>query len=133
MNVVPRRIKALQATCPKCGSVAGVACIGKRGPRRASHQERHSAPKTQKLTASPKGFYVSDEWRRVRYEALRLHGAVCQCCGTKAAKGNPLHVDHIKPRSKHPELALDINNLQVLCADCNLGKSARDQTDWRGA
>ncbi|MFC6439812.1 HNH endonuclease [Bowmanella sp. JS7-9] len=33
-----------------------------------------------------------------------------------------LHVDHVKPRAKFPELALDINNLQILCETCNLGK-----------
>ena len=42
-----------------------------------------------------------------------------------------LHVDHIKPRSKHPELELDINNLQILCKDCNLGKSNTDSIDYR--
>src|SRR5262249_39926358 len=41
--------------------------------------------------------------------------------------------DHIKPRSKFPELELELGNLQVLCADCNLGKRAWDQTDWRPA
>jgi hypothetical protein len=44
-----------------------------------------------------------------------------------------LHVDHIKSRSKHPDLALEITNLQVLCADCNIGKSNTDETDWREA
>lgn len=131
VRVMTRRLKALQADCPKCGAAAGYACQGKRGDRKASHRERHAAPKSKNLLSSKKGFYVSDEWRRVRYEALKIHGGACQCCGAKAEKGKPLHVDHIKPRSKFPDLALDINNLQVLCADCNLGKSARDQTDWR--
>jgi len=76
-------------------------------------------------------FYKSDEWREVRYKALVMHGAQCQCCGATRADGVKLHVDHIKPKSKFPELALDIKNLQILCEDCNLGKMARDQTDWR--
>lgn len=42
-----------------------------------------------------------------------------------------MHVDHIKPRSKYPHLAYDVNNLQVLCQDCNFGKSNHDETDWR--
>lgn len=73
-------------------------------------------------------FYLTREWRELRYKALRSCGARCQCCGSTEAK---LHVDHIKPRSRFPGLELQIQNLQVLCADCNLGKGAWDSTDWR--
>ena len=55
----------------------------------------------------------------------------CVLCGSPPTVGKPLHVDHIKPRSFFPELELVISNLQVLCADCNLGKSNFDQIDWR--
>lgn len=81
--------------------------------------------------ARHKSFYETDEWRRVRYEALRLGGGKCCLCGATANGGATLHVDHIKPRSLFPELELDVNNLQVLCQDCNLGKSNLDDTDWR--
>jgi 5-methylcytosine-specific restriction endonuclease McrA len=76
-------------------------------------------------------FYATEEWRRVRYQVLKLHGGCCQCCGARGGRGSPLHVDHIRPRSIYPELELEITNLQVLCADCNIGKGAWDQTDWR--
>ncbi len=76
-------------------------------------------------------FYQSDSWFDVRYRAIKLHGRCCQCCGTTASPSNPIQVDHIKPRSKYPHLALDISNLQILCRDCNLGKRAWDETDWR--
>lgn len=78
-------------------------------------------------------FTKSREWKAVRYQALKLHGAKCQCCGASPQDGASLNVDHIYPRSTHPELALDINNLQVLCADCNAGKSNVDTTDFRRA
>jgi len=45
--------------------------------------------------------------------------------------GIVIHVDHIKPRSRYPELSLEIENLQVLCEDCNMGKSNVFETDWR--
>lgn len=80
-----------------------------------------------------KDFYESREWRETRYMALQLCGAKCQCCGRSRTDGVILHVDHIKPKSLFPELALVLNNLQVLCEDCNLGKSNKDQTDWRTA
>ncbi len=76
-------------------------------------------------------FYDSDEWRDVRYRTIKKYGACCQCCGARASREKPIHVDHIKPRSKYPELALDLENLQVLCVDCNVGKRAWDETDWR--
>lgn len=76
-------------------------------------------------------FYDSREWLSLRYEALRASAGRCVCCGARASQDNPLHVDHIKPRSKHPELALVLANLQVLCKSCNLGKSNTDDTDWR--
>lgn len=78
-------------------------------------------------------FYSSEAWRRVRYVALKMHGARCQCCGATAADGATICVDHIIPRYKAPHLALDVANLQILCADCNIGKAAWDQTDWRPA
>lgn len=77
------------------------------------------------------GFYSSDAWLDVRYQALKASNGSCKCCGTRATPDAPLHVDHIKPRSKHPEMALSLSNLQVLCRSCNMGKSNKDDTDWR--
>jgi len=82
--------------------------------------------------AGGKSFYSTGCWKRARYFAIAQHGNKCQCCGASPATGAVLHVDHIKPKSKFPELALSIDNLQVLCADCNIGKSNLDETDWRG-
>lgn len=52
-------------------------------------------------------------------------------CNRGRKDGVQMHVDHIKPRAKFPELALVLDNLQVLCRDCNLGKRHLDETDWR--
>ncbi|HIB83329.1 MAG TPA: HNH endonuclease, partial [Chromatiaceae bacterium] len=60
-------------------------------------------------------FYKSTEWRTLRYEVLKKHDRRCMVCGASANDGHTvLHVDHIKPRSRHPELELDMDNLQVL-------------------
>lgn len=76
-------------------------------------------------------FYASDEWRTLRYEVLRERGGSCELCGrNRREHGVTIHVDHIKPRSKFPELQLVRTNLQVLCEDCNLGKSNTDSIDW---
>lgn len=76
-------------------------------------------------------FLESYEWRKLRMQALKLHGARCQCCGASPAQGAIMNVDHIKPRKLFPELALELSNLQVLCHECNHGKGNWDMTDWR--
>ena len=78
-------------------------------------------------------FLSTYEWRRVRMMALKKYGARCQCCGASPADGAVMNVDHIKPRRLFPQLALDVNNLQVLCHECNHGKGNWDMTDWRDA
>lgn len=86
--------------------------------------------RNKKKNRKREGFYWSDEWRSVRYKALLKHGKRCQCCGATNESAQ-LHVDHIKPRSRYPELELRLDNLQVLCEDCNKGKGAWDDTDHR--
>ena len=73
-------------------------------------------------------FYKTREWREVRYKVFVRFGKKCQCCGSTDGY---LHVDHILPRSKYPDKELDIENLQILCEACNIGKSNKDTTDWR--
>lgn len=107
-------------------------------------QKKAKQPKPSKLETARKvvrpkvkyipseEFFSSREWRELRYKALEINGGACQCCGrSRKAHGVILHVDHIKPRSKYPELQLDLTNLQVLCEDCNMGKSNKFCTDWR--
>ena len=68
-------------------------------------------------------FYQTFEWRQLRWKVLLESDKCCAMCGRSKAHGIILHVDHIKPRSKHPALELIQSNLQVLCEDCNIGKS----------
>jgi 5-methylcytosine-specific restriction endonuclease McrA len=80
-------------------------------------------------------FYRSYRWRRLRIDALeanrmRYGMLACECCGMIDAR--QWHVDHIYPRSTHPELALEPDNLQVLCDACNVGKATAYTTNWRG-
>jgi 5-methylcytosine-specific restriction endonuclease McrA len=70
-------------------------------------------------------------WRTLRYKALKEGGSRCECCGASPERGIRLNVDHIQPRKRRPDLALDPYNLQVLCDDCNAGKGNWDETDWR--
>lgn len=77
-------------------------------------------------------FYESRAWLELRYRVLAKYGAKCMCCGASRDDGAIIHVDHIKPRSLYPMLALEFSNMQVLCKACNMGKSNKHETDWRG-
>lgn len=79
----------------------------------------------------PKSFYDRYAWKRLRYTILQKHGPKCMLCNATREDGAVIQVDHIKPISIWPELALTESNLQVLCRDCNLGKSNKDITDFR--
>jgi len=90
-------------------------------------KQRRKKTNPKKLT----DFYKSHEWKRLRYEAFKKYGNRCMCCGATPADGYLLQVDHIKPIGRHPKLALDIDNLQILCSGCNWGKYGDDETNWR--
>ena len=78
-----------------------------------------------------KAFYQSKEWKALRYSVLCDSKGKCELCGRSRKDGVILHVDHIFPRSTHWKIALNVGNLQILCDECNLGKSNKDCTDWR--
>lgn len=69
-------------------------------------------------------FYNSPEWGIIREQIIREQGRFCQECGREIKDDFDLTVDHIKPRSKFPEFALDASNLRVLCRSCNSTKGA---------
>lgn len=96
-------------------------------PRSTPEQQRQKQAKKDAWSA----FYSTREWRQVRYQALKQNNGRCELCGASKHDGARLHVDHIIPRSKRPELELTLSNLQVLCEECNIGKSNLDATDWR--
>ena len=68
--------------------------------------------KRKQRTHIPKG---------MRHEVFKRDNYTCVECGAKKDDGITLHIDHIIPVSKGGTDELD--NLQTLCADCNLNKS----------
>lgn len=74
-----------------------------------------------------KSFYLDAVWKQLRRKVFAKFGKQCMKCGCHSS----LAVDHIKPRSTHPDLALDFDNLQVLCSPCNSAKGNRQMTDYR--
>ena len=95
-------------------------------------EKRLKKKEKKKKQNSSKSFYKSREWLELRYRVLRFYQAKCMCCGrTPHEHGIVVNVDHIKPRSKYPELELDFDNMQILCRACNCGKSNIDNTNWK--
>ena len=74
-------------------------------------------------------FYSTKEWKMMRWIALKMGQFRCSSCKDETSQ---LHVDHIQARSKFPEKELDLKNLQVLCKDCNRGKSDWDDDYYKG-
>ena len=81
--------------------------------------------------ASKKKFYQSKEWQYIREKRLNIDNFECQECkrnglvkiDSKKEKGKKkkivLNVHHKKEIETHPELALEIENLETLCVSCH--------------
>ena len=75
-------------------------------------------------------FYSSPEWDMIRRQIIKQKGKVCAECGRTIIRNNDITVDHIKPRSKYPDLTLKIENLRVLCRSCNAKKGDREFEEY---
>ena len=98
----------------------GLALLYQPGQQPVVYKNVHELPIQH--TINETDFYRSQAWRSLRIEVLAESNRRCVLCGSSPDNGIKLHVDHIKPRSLYPELALEKSNLQILCEDCNLGK-----------
>lgn len=58
------------------------------------------------------------QWRKLREIVIRRDAGICQRCGQEGS-----HVDHVVPRKLGGDDSLQ--NLQLLCRNCNLQKGAR--------
>jgi 5-methylcytosine-specific restriction endonuclease McrA len=73
-----------------------------------------------------KSYYGTAQWRRVRYLFLRQQRRPLRCslCNRSATDGITICADHIKSVRSYPELRAKLDNLQLLCTECNLGKGS---------
>jgi len=75
--------------------------------------------------------FKKKKMQKIRLFIIPLYGYVCMRCGIVPTSIKDLHVDHIKPKSKYPELWFDLFNLQLLCKRCNFEKSNKNEMDYR--
>lgn len=70
-------------------------------------------------------FYHSGPWLAVRAQALIRDHETCQIClaafraGKMRRPRRATIVHHIIPRTERPDLELDLDNLQSVCATCH--------------
>ena len=62
-------------------------------------------------------------YRKARQKVLSRDGHVCMYCGSN----DNLTVDHVLPIAKHPELAMELDNMVIACKPCNSRKGSRSQ------
>lgn len=85
-------------------------------------QER--ARKYDQARQSDKNFYSSRAWLSVRELKLRQQ-PLCEQCERAGRTTLAVHVHHMRPRKTHPELALNIGNLESLCIPCHNSQPQR--------
>ncbi|RKS42758.1 HNH endonuclease [Gillisia mitskevichiae] len=65
----------------------------------------------------------------IRFKILERDNGKCVLCGKNPEKnGVILHIDHVLPYSLGG--LTEMNNLQTLCSDCNIGKSNKSNINW---
>lgn len=99
-------------------------------PRRTSTEPSPALNKLGATFIKSKEFLATKEWKRLRIDAIEKYGNCCMICGRKPPEIT-INVDHIVPRAVDWTLALTLDNLQILCSDCNEGKGNRYTTDYR--
>ena len=85
-------------------------------------------------------FYTTRAWRKCRAAFLKDRGGLCEKCLARGiieagSKDRPLEVHHKVPLTSEnvndPMVALNWDNLQLLCKDCHEEEKDRVQKRWR--
>jgi len=71
---------------------------------------------------------ITKKWLTTRKQWFKLHNEpyyTCNYCHKWLTK-NETTLDHVKSRSRHPELRFDLDNLVPCCYKCNYEKGSKD-------
>lgn len=86
-----------------------------------SNEESNLQSVVEKYNDGIKHYTKREPSARLKVQVLMRDGNRCRLCGVECNDGlHNIHFDHIIPWSKGGETVLE--NLQVLCSDCNLAK-----------
>lgn len=93
-------------------------------------EQQRRAYESQPKRIADRKFLNSAAWRRVR--ALKLRdNPLCERCQRNGRLEPATHVHHVKERSIHPELALELSNLESLCTSCHSSHHGYNSTAHR--
>lgn len=81
-----------------------------------------------------KAFYKSKAWENCRAGYIKYVGGLCERClknGSYNAGVIVHHKIHLNPDNiTNPEIALDYNNLELLCMDCHNKEHTEDRLKY---
>lgn len=83
------------------------------------------------LLKENKDFLSTEEWFILKAQTIAKYGCTCMRCKRKILNWTSINVDHIKPRKFYPHLSNDLDNLQILCGNCNKLKGNSHDIDYR--
>ena len=83
------------------------------------------------IKGAGRGALQDPNWKALKSRVFATYGYRCMKCGTLPRDKRNSNVDHIKPRKYFPELALEFDNMQVLCGRCNKDKANGTAVDYR--
>ena len=73
--------------------------------------------------------YATTRWRKLRKSVLRRDGYRCQACLREGVQTPGEEVDHVVPAIQAPERFWDAGNLQTLCREHHLRKTADEKIE----
>lgn len=74
--------------------------------------------------------WAGGKWPYKKRQVKTRDNYTCQICGLRDPE--IMEVDHIKPKKRFPELALELENLVTLCPNCHRRKTNREWKTCRG-
>lgn len=81
-----------------------------------------------------KAFYNSQAWENCRVGYIKCVGGLCERCLAKGLYNAGVivhHKIHLNPDNiTNPEIALDYNNLELLCMDCHNKEHTEDRLHY---
>lgn len=107
--------------CKHCGSDQHASLMCFQRPRKPLQSKRKLLNRVGPVTA---------RWIETRHQWIAAHVTAtgtwnCYLCGRELTL-DTLTLDHIKSRSRHPELRFDLTNLAPCCIGCNTRKGSKD-------